>query len=878
MKNRKHNLSQNGIVLMFFLLSIGFNQGIAQPFAYWPDYNQTPIAEISQETWINTDHVVSGWDWSMPAWLIPASSSKLVLARNADLGTNRINNLPEVNFPANPVMTHWINWKAIEPSEDSYKWEQLIANINSCSAKGYKSIIRFMTCQVDRSVPAWLNALNLPTRDDGLNLDPADPTFHSKYLDFVADFGASGIPAMDDVVGLYVGYASTSWGDEGIGPVKGESDPSSNDAVPHVRERLEAWAAITTGMRHKMIMGGYSDYGFSLGFGIRRGFVEHYMYHTPDPVMGQLLSSEKYMYVDETNPIIANNLYNGEENEEYEDSWVDRFGPTNGYPYRYFSSNLRLLQMRCNASLFNGFSLMPEMFAWLSLELGRSRTDAPDAWCFLRETYIRNGVNANVKNFERWIYQRDSPGYETEAVIPIDKNYSSWMYSDSYPYDYIARKGKKIGFAADDVVFPTDIEHNVAIKISFWDGVAGTLKLVYHDDSGPHEKSIVASGTDAIKTATFFLTAKFDAAGFNYDFELHSEEEVPVSFVRVVKNESNSVAVSGVTVSPGSLNLKVGTSGVLKETVFPVDAYNKAVSWSSSNAGIASVNSNGLVSALSVGSATITVTTNDGGFSALSEITVNPIAVSGVTVSPVSLILEAGETGALSETIDPSNASDKSVTWSTSDESVATVNTSGIVSAVSPGSASITVTTNDGNLSAVCAVTVNPIAVRGITISPTSLTLDLGSTSVLTESVTPSDAADKTVTWSSSNERIATVDASGLVTAIAEGSAFVTVTTTSGGFKDSCEITVNDPNSVALVQELQLSIFPNPLSKGLLTVSSNINIEEIRVFDLSGTLRYREEKCFGGSVKINLDHLQSGMYFIQIETKQSSSFEKVLIR
>jgi hypothetical protein len=385
--------------------------------------------------------------------------------------------------------------------------------------------------------------------------------------------------------------------------------------VPHVLERLDAWAAITDGIRHKMVMGGYSNHGLSLGFGIRRGFVEHYMYHTPDDIMGQKLDANNYMYVDENNPLIANNAYNGEENEEYGENWEEdgRFGNSlAAYPYRYFSSNIRLLQMRCNAVLFSEFALMPEMLAWVGQELGRTRDDAPDAWCFLRETYIRHGVNDNVKNFERWLYQRDTPGYETQAVIPIDKNYDSWMYSDSYPEDFIARKGEKIGFAADDVVFPTDVEHHVAIKVSYIDNVVGTLKLVYHNNSGMQQKTINTTGGDVVRTATFFVTAKFDATGFNYDFELQCEagKEVPVSFVRVIK----TVFVSGVNVNPTTLELEVGQVGQLTKTVQPTNASNSSVTWLSSNNSIASVSSSGLVTAASVGNATITVTTNDGGF------------------------------------------------------------------------------------------------------------------------------------------------------------------------------------------------------------------------------------------------------------------------
>jgi hypothetical protein len=183
--------------------------------------------------------------------------------------------------------------------------------------------------------------------------------------------------------------------------------------------------------------------------------------------------------------------------------------------------------------------------------------------------------------------------------------------------DYIARKGAKIGFAADDVVFPTGVTHNVAIKISYHDNVAGTLKLVYTDGSGnTQERTITANGTDAIKTATFFVTAKFDATGFNYDFELQCEagKEIPVSFVRVVKIPP-AVAATGVIVTPPTLALELGENGQLTKAVQPTNASNQFVTWSSSNDDIATVNSSsGLVTPVSLGKATITAKTIDGGF------------------------------------------------------------------------------------------------------------------------------------------------------------------------------------------------------------------------------------------------------------------------
>ena len=140
----------------------------------------------------------------------------------------------------------------------------------------------------------------------------------------------------------------------------------------------------------------------------------------------------------------------------------------------------------------------------------------------------------------------------------------------------------------------------------------------------------------------------------------------------------------------------------------------------------------------------------------------------------------------------PSDASSV-VTWTSSKTSVATVSSSGLVTAKGPGTATIKATTADGtNLSATCKVTVVQ-PVTSITINNTSATVEVGNTLQLTYSVTPSNASNKAATWSSSNTNIATVSSSGLVTAKAPGTATITVTTADGSnLSASCIVTVTD--------------------------------------------------------------------------------------
>lgn len=189
------------------------------------------------------------------------------------------------------------------------------------------------------------------------------------------------------------------------------------------------------------------------------------------------------------------------------------------------------------------------------------------------------------------------------------------------------------------------------------------------------------------------------------------------------------------------------------------------------------------------------------------------IPVTGVQIGSSSLALEPGETANLMATVLPSNATDKSVSWSSSNTGVATVDNNGKVTAAAAGSAVITVTTTDGGKTATCTVTVtNPaIPVQSVSLDKTTLNLNVGENSTLVATVLPANADNKAVTWSSSNTAIATVDASGKVTAVAAGSAVITVTTTDGGKTATCTVTVTNPavpvQSVSLNKtELSLNV------------------------------------------------------------------------
>ncbi len=273
---------------------------------------------------------------------------------------------------------------------------------------------------------------------------------------------------------------------------------------------------------------------------------------------------------------------------------------------------------------------------------------------------------------------------------------------------------------------------------------------------------------------------------------------------------STTVAVTGVTLDKSMLTFTTaGETGQLIATVAPANATNKKLTWTSSNPTAVTVSDTGLVTAVANGTSSITVTTEDGGYMAMCYVVANlPITVTGVTLNRTSATLTSkGAILQLTATVTPTNAPDRSVTWTSSNPSVATVTSGGVVTAVANGTTTITVTTTDGNKTATCLVTVNiPVSVTGVTLDATSTTLtSIGATKQLTATITPSNATNQGVTWTSSNTSVATVSSAGLVTAVAEGTTTITVKTSDGSKTATCKVTVEIPVETVAVTGVTLS-------------------------------------------------------------------------
>ena len=257
------------------------------------------------------------------------------------------------------------------------------------------------------------------------------------------------------------------------------------------------------------------------------------------------------------------------------------------------------------------------------------------------------------------------------------------------------------------------------------------------------------------------------------------------------------IPVTKVTITPSTLNLATGETATLTVSVEPEGATYE-VEWSSSDETVATI-VDGVVTAVGEGTATVTAVVGDD--SATCVVTVET-PIESITLDKTELEMVKGDTETLTVTINPETAKEVKVTWSSSDEKIATVDETGKVTAVGAGEA--TITAKAGGKEATCKVTVK-VPVESITLDKTSLTLKEGATAVLVATVKPDDATDKTVTWSSSDETIATVDNNGKVTGIKEGEA--TVTAKAGDKTATCKVTVS--NYVFTINPTEVTVSGN---------------------------------------------------------------------
>lgn len=383
------------------------------------------------------------------------------------------------------------------------------------------------------------------------------------------------------------------------------------------------------------------------------------------------------------------------------------------------------------------------------------------------------------------------------------------------------------------------------------------------------------------------------------------------------------IDVIGVNLEPGTAAVAVGGTQMLTVTIAPSDATNQDVSFSSDNSAVATVSSTGLVTTLSEGTANITVTTDDGSFTAISFITVTapstgfnwalnqPVTTTGtadgdnvganiadgdvssrwsVSGFPQSATIDLGADIAINQT-EVTCFEDRAYQFIIEGSLTENGTYTTLVDRLdntTPGAASVPIIDVLAGIDArYIKVTVSgadqytgewvsltelrvfgegeraAVSVTGVSFNQSNLELTEGDTQQLTSTINPSNATDAGVSYTSSSSLITTVNGDGLVTAVSEGKATITVTTDDGGFTDSIEITVISPEPVLSVNSDLTTIYPNPASNYIL-LPKNVN-GSYYILDISG------RKIISGFInkhQIDISSLKRGVYFIDVSEKR----------
>lgn len=257
-------------------------------------------------------------------------------------------------------------------------------------------------------------------------------------------------------------------------------------------------------------------------------------------------------------------------------------------------------------------------------------------------------------------------------------------------------------------------------------------------------------------------------------------------------------SIQGIKLDKTDISLAVGETYKITANITPEDATNTGLLYKSLDGKVATVSNTGLITAKQPGTAYIIVSTTDNKISVTMTVRVLQKAT-GMKLSAVSIVLDVGESYTIEATFNPKTTTETKIIWSTSDKSIAKVDSRGRVTAVSNGEAIITATSSNG-LTAICSVKVNR-PVGGIFLDYTEYELAVGDELELEVSFDSEDVTNKKVKWKSSKSSVASVDKNGVVTAKKGGTAIITVTSDENGMSASCVITVQEPISKIILNK-----------------------------------------------------------------------------
>ncbi len=240
--------------------------------------------------------------------------------------------------------------------------------------------------------------------------------------------------------------------------------------------------------------------------------------------------------------------------------------------------------------------------------------------------------------------------------------------------------------------------------------------------------------------------------------------------------ELRLIPLQGITITSAGNTLSINNTDTLKAISIPQNATNKNVFWKSSDTSVATINQNGIITGRKEGSVIFTATSIEGNFETTKEYTVQELSIESITVNPDSALLSVGDSIVITATVNPPNATNNKIIWSSSDSSVVTVDQAGKVKAIKAGKAIITASNITNTHHAYTSIEAVNIIATDLILDPTQENVGVQDTLLIRAKILPSNATNKKIKWESSNPNIATVDSLGILTAIAEGNVNITAT------------------------------------------------------------------------------------------------------
>lgn len=420
--------------------------------------------------------------------------------------------------------------------------------------------------------------------------------------------------------------------------------------------------------------------------------------------------------------------------------------------------------------------------------------------------------------------------------------------------DTVVSGGKYARIAAVN----SDIDSNYALA---------TMVLGQRDDLKP----ISASDTSAKKnrmhgesgTMEQFNEAFYKANGWSFGQDSASPWVMSGSMPRLWFE----FKVRSVEFPYKEISVRKGDKFTLEPQIIPSDATNKAVRYKSDNVAVATVNAEGVVTANNGGSAIITVTTAEGGYTATCVVNVT-VPVETVNLEKEQYVLAVGEVAILHTTVLPENSTNKNVLFRSLNSAVVSCWGNTILG-VAVGETKIVAVSEDGEASDTCMVKVS-IPVEDIYLNESSITLSKEKPTFQLEATLYPEGAASDLVWSSDNEKVASVKA-GLVSGHAKGETIVSVSTPDGSAAAACYVTVTEDINVGVKEETECALNVRFLRPNLF-ISSSLPINAVSVWNIAGTSVYSTEKSATTSLLIPASGWQQGMYLVQIR------FENGLVR